>query len=72
MFQDGYFRCRAVLSTNITCKGPCALISYAKTLHGIALQMLVFILINYEGFSIVLCVVTVLLEYLTDCSIRVS
>ena len=32
-------------------------------MHGIVLQMLVFILSNYEGSSIVLCVVTVLLEY---------
>ena len=39
-------------------------------MHGIVLQILVFfhiILSNYEG-----SVVTVLLEYLTDCSIRVS
>ena len=35
------------------------------------LQMLVFIPSNYGGL-IVFCVVTVLLEYLTDCSIRVS
>ena len=42
-------------------------------MHGIMLQILVFILSYYGGFSIILlCVVTVLLEYLTDCSIRVS
>ena len=40
-------------------------------MHGIVLQMVVFILRNYGGL-IVFCVVTVLLEYLTDCSIRVS
>ena len=44
-------------------------------LLGIVLQMLVFFILysvfsNYEGVE--LCVVTVLLEYLTDCSIRVS
>ena len=39
-------------------------------MHGIVLQMLVFILNNYGRFS-VLCV-TVLLNYLTDFSIRVS
>ena len=41
-------------------------------MHGVVFQMLVFILNNYGGFSIVFCVVTVLFEYLTDCSIRVS
>ena len=41
-------------------------------MYGIVLQMLVFIVSNCGGFSIVLYVVTVLLKYLTDCSIRVS
>ena len=44
-------------------------------MHGIiVLQMLVFIFNNYGEFLLIilLCVVIVLLEYFTDCSIRVA
>ena len=44
-----------------------------KCVHGMVLQMLVSILSNNcSRFLIVLYTVTVLLEYLTDCSIKVS
>ena len=41
-------------------------------MHGIVLQMLVFFRLYSATMKVAFCMMTVLLEHLIDCSIRVS